>query len=155
MAGIEILVTVLAGVISLLVPISEPLIKRILEEFGLKPSAKTETYSEKLARLTANLTRLSAEVDNVLIEMTNVAEEREKNVRQLEAQLAQLVEDEQLAKKRIEELENTPLSVAEHFAKLAEAGEKRGARRDYLLFGAGVVVSTVIGIILNLIGLGG
>jgi hypothetical protein len=46
-------------------------------------------------------------------------------------------------------LEKTPLAVAEHFAKLVAPGEKRSAMRDYLLFGAGVVVSTAIGIVIQ------
>jgi hypothetical protein len=50
-------------------------------------------------------------------------------------------------KERIETLQKTPIAVAEHFAKLLEPAERRSARRDFILFGAGVVVSTVIALI--------
>ena len=43
--------------------------------------------------------------------------------------------------------------MAEHFAKLTEVGEKRSAKRDYLLFGAGVIVSVLTAIGLRLLGL--
>lgn len=51
---------------------------------------------------------------------------------------------------RIETLERTPLAVAEHFAKLVAPGERRSAMRDYVLFGSGVVVSTAIGIVIQI-----
>ncbi len=54
-------------------------------------------------------------------------------------------------KEKIEALESTPLPVAEHFAKLLESGEKRSAKRDYVLFGAGVVVTTGVAIIIQVI----
>ena len=54
----------------------------------------------------------------------------------------------------VQALENVPIPVAEHFARLTAVGEKRNAKRDYILFGAGVVVCTVIAIILKLAGIG-
>lgn len=154
MLGIEIAVSLLAGVLSLLLPISEKVVWYIAERLGITPPRRVETYSERLARLTENLTKSSAEVDNILAELAQVAQERERIVRELETQLIKLTEDEKQTKQRIRDLQNTPLTVAEHFAKLTEPGEKRSARRDYLLFGAGVVVSTVIAIVLSLLGIG-
>jgi hypothetical protein len=37
-------------------------------------------------------------------------------------------------KEKIETLQKVPIPVADHFAKLIESGEKRNARRDYILF---------------------
>jgi hypothetical protein len=46
-------------------------------------------------------------------------------------------------------LQNVPLPVAQEFAKLVAPAEKKSARRDYLLFVSGVVVTTVITVILK------
>ena len=72
----------------------------------------------------------------------------------IDADLRQMQDREKELEERIQHLQNVPLPVAEHFAKLTTQGETRSAKRDYMLFGAGVIVSTVIAIILKLIGLG-
>jgi hypothetical protein len=98
--------------------------------------------------------KASKEMDGVLAELASVAKEREKTVGKIEMDLANLQNREKELQERIQHLQNVPLPVAEHFAKLTSSGEKRSARRDYALFGAGVVVSTVIAIALRLLGLG-
>jgi septal ring factor EnvC (AmiA/AmiB activator) len=95
------------------------------------------------------LTRASSEVDEVLRELSNVARDREAAVEKLEGDLAGLEGREKELKNKIEALQKTPLPVAEHFAKLLESRERRAARRDYLLFGAGVVVTTAIAVALQ------
>jgi hypothetical protein len=116
-----------------------PLTRRL---FGRPQPQKS--YGERLSTLTASLTRASSEVDDVLRELAQVARDREAAVKKLEGDLAGLEGREKELKDRIEALQKTPLPVAEHFAKLLESGERRSARRDYLLFGAGVVVTTAI-----------
>ena len=54
---------------------------------------------------------------------------------------------------KIDLLQHVPIPVAEHFARLVGPGEKRSAMRDYLLFMAGVIGTTIIAIVLQ-IGLG-
>ena len=71
-------------------------------------------------------------------------------MQKLESELATMEGREKELKERIDALEKTPLPVAEHFAKLIESGEKRSARRDYALFGAGVLVTTVVAILIQL-----
>lgn len=154
--AIEILLSLAGGVISLLAGgiASNQLIQRFIRRIlGIKESER-ETYSEKLSNLTESLMKASQEVDSVLSELAQVARDREKAVQKLETELAGLETHEKQLKQRIQELENVPIPVAEHFAKLIVKGEKRSAWRDYILFGAGVVVSTVIAIILKLVGLG-
>jgi len=111
-------------------------------------------YSAQLKQLTSSLIKASKEVDRVLTELAEVSRDREHAVKNLENNLVSLEKKETELITKIESLENLPLPVADHFAKLIEGGEKRSARRDYLLFGAGVVVSTVIAIILKLVGWG-
>ena len=111
-----------------------------------------QTYSEQLAKLTRSLTESSREVDRVLRELTEVASNREASVNKLESELSRLETKEQELKQRVDALANVQLPVADYFAKLVQKGEKRSAMRDYVLFGAGVVVSTSIAIILKLLG---
>jgi hypothetical protein len=131
-----------------LVPLFERQIRRRL---GLE---KEESYSEKVLRLTSSLEKASREVDSVLKELASVAKTRANAVSDLESPLSQLSQHEQALRKQIEDLRATPVPVAEHFAELIAKGERRSAFRDYALFGLGVVVSTLIAIVLRLLGLG-
>jgi chromosome segregation ATPase len=150
--GIDNLAVVLGAIASLLGGglASTELIRKLLRRALGKPEP-SRTHSERLSELTASLTTASAEVDSILRELSTVAREKEKSVKQLEVGLSSLQEKEQALKDKISALENTPLPVAEHFAKLVESGEKRSATRDYVLFGAGVVVTAVVTIIIQVI----
>jgi hypothetical protein len=144
---IEALSLVLA-LIGGLLPLLEKFLRRKLGR------EKEEGYSEKLRRLTDSLQKASIEVDDLLKELANVAKTRTAAVSDLETQLLHLTEREQVLKQRVEELQATPVPVAEHLAALISKGERRSALRDYSLFGLGVVVSTVMAIVLRLAGLG-
>jgi len=87
----------------------------------------------------------------VLAELAQVARSRQSAVEELESNLTSLESREKELKAKIEALEKTPLPVAEHFAQLLAAGERRSARRDYALFGAGVGVTTAIAILIQAI----
>ncbi len=117
----------------------------------LKKKAPPKPYSERLHELTDSLTRASREVDALLVELSRVADDRQKAVTVLEADLSTLEGREQELKEKIQILEKVPLPVAEHFAQLLEVGEKRSARRDYLLFGSGVVVTTLLAVIIQVL----
>jgi chromosome segregation ATPase len=153
--GIEILATLLSALASLTaggILSSEAIRKALLHLFGRKEQVKP--YGERLSELTANLVKASRQVDEVLLELSQVARDREKAVKTLESDLAALESREKELKQTIDDLQKTPLPVAEHFAKLIASGERRSAWRDYMLFGSGVVLSTVIAIGLKLAGLG-
>lgn len=114
-------------------------------------SAKPEkTYTERLSEHIAVLSEASRRVDSLLEELQDVASSREAAVQKLEADLTSMQERERELRQTIDDLKNVPLPVAEHFAKLTEPGERRSAWRDYILFGAGVVVSTIVGIVLEI-----
>jgi len=117
---------------------------------GIKEKAK-KTYSERLSELLSNLARASSEVDNVIGEITEIAHEKSETLRKFENDLANMEIREKELKDTIEALKNVPVPVAEHFAKLVRSGEKRSARRDYILFGSGVIVTTIIAIIIQLV----
>ena len=109
-----------------------------------RQKAPSKSYSERLAELTASLTKASAAVDALLSELASVARDPENAVASLEAGLAQMEKKEMEMRERIAMLQNVPLPVAEHFARLVEPTARRNARRDYFLFGAGVIVTTII-----------
>lgn len=111
----------------------------------------TKTYAERLARLTDSLRKSSADVDAVIEELSSVAQQREAAASKLESDLATLSAREQELKKRVSDLQDLPLQVAEHFAALTKATERKSERRDYMLFGLGVLVSTLLSIIFFII----
>lgn len=141
-----LLSTIAGGVVS--TELFRKLVYRLLKKEFLK-----KTYSERLSELTNSLTKASSEVDTVLREMAQVAKEREISVKELEEGLIDLEKREKELKEKFALLQSVPIPVAEHFAKLIEPGEKRSAKRDYLLFMTGVIVTTIIAVVLQ-IGLG-
>ena len=149
--SVELLASILGAIMSLAaggLASSELIQKSIRALWGRRVPAKP--YSERLAELTENLTKASRDVDAVLLELAKVAQDRAEAVKQIESELAAMEGREKELKERIDVLERTPLAVAEHFAKLVAPSERRSAMRDYALFGAGVVVSTVIGICIQI-----
>ena len=150
--GLELLLSLIAAMTSMLVGgvfSTETIRKRLRAYLGGEEPQKL--YSERLAELTDSLTEASREVDTVLAELAKVARNRETAVQKLENDLVSLDSREKELKTSIKTLEKTPIPVAEHFAKLVSDGEKRGARRDYMLFGAGVVVTTIIAIVIQIV----
>jgi hypothetical protein len=136
--GITIALTFLVAMLSYII------------KFSFSKGKPPKSYGERLFELTSSLIKASSEVDAVLSELTQVAKDRENSAEQLEKALAGLEEREKELKERIDTLQNVPIPVAEYFAKLVEPSEKRSAKRDYLLFGAGVLVTTVIAIIMQI-----
>jgi DNA repair ATPase RecN len=155
----EPIVSLAAAVISLMVGVLSNLLAgsdalpKVRKFLGLPEKKEPETYGERLKELTDNLQKASAGVDDILHELGKVSSERELAITRLEQRLSTLSAKEKELQTRIDSLENTPIPVAEYFASLTDKGERRSARRDYLLFGAGVLVSTVIAIILGMLGL--
>jgi len=144
--GLEVLI---AGASAMVAGFLANLVHELIRKRTHPENNDTLDYGQRLAELTTNLTKSSREVDSVLEELATVARNREKAVQTLEADLAKLEGQEKELKGRIEALENVPIPVAEHFAALMESGEKRGAKRDYILFGAGVGVTTAIALIIQ------
>lgn len=152
---IETLHNLLPDLISMVGILAIVEFQTIFRKYFLKKrqEEKRETYySEKLGELLKSLNKSSKEVDDILNELSDVTNERAKALSNLESELLTLESREEEVKKRIQDLENVPIAAVEHFAKLTSAGEKKSARRDYILFGAGVIASTVVAIILKLLG---
>jgi chromosome segregation ATPase len=111
-------------------------------------------YTEKMGRLTRNMLKASREMDELLTEFAQTAIKRKESMEKLGAELSALQERHEELRTRIDQLKDVPIPVAEEFARLTKSGESRSAKRDYVLFGMGVIVSTAIAIVLKLLGLG-
>jgi len=150
--SIDVLIAISGALASLIAGgvASTEIIQKFLR-ISLGKKTATKTYSERLSDLTLSLTSASAQVDAVLRELSTVAQEKEQAVKKLETGLQEMEKREQELKQKIEALQNVPLPVAEQFAKLIQPGELRSAKRDYILFGAGVLVTTIITILFQVL----
>ncbi len=121
----------------------------LFRHVNAKNKIPPESFGDRLEKLTSGLRSASRQVDSVLGEIAQVAKDREETVQKLESDLAMLKDREKELKGNIDALEKTPLPAAEYFARLLESKEKRSAKRDYFLFGAGVITSAVVTIIIQ------
>jgi hypothetical protein len=119
--------------------------KVVLRALGVEQTAQPAGVKD----LFAELTKTSAAMDRIVADIGGFTRDREAAVTRLEGDLETLSRREVELKARIEGLEKVPLPAAEYFAKLVEKTEKRSAKRDYLLFLSGVVVSALLAIILK------
>lgn len=151
--GIEVLVSILAGLLSMVLGgvASNEALQKFFRKILKLPEPQAIPYAARLSQLTAKLDEASSEVDEVLTEISAVTDQRQKRVEKLESDLSQLELKENQLKESITALESTPVEAAKHFAALVSEGEKRGAMRDYALFGAGVIVSTVVAIAIQML----
>ena len=126
------------------------IIDRLTKVLFKKPISQKISYGEQLEKLTESLNKSSAEVDNILNELSEVAQDRQKTLQGLESELLRLENRQAELNQRIKDLENVPIPVAEHFAKLteslSESSEKRSAQRDYVLFVLGLILGTVLSV---------
>jgi hypothetical protein len=135
-------------------------ILRGLQQLGLLTETKASdgAYTERMHKLTGKLHEASNDFEALLGEMEGVAKNRELAVTELEAKLTELSKREETLESRITTLNQTHPKVAQEFIALLEQeqekGEKRSARRDYMLFAAGVVVTIILTLAFNAIGLG-
>jgi hypothetical protein len=151
----EVLISLIAALVSLLAGGAfHEIVKKLLPLFFGKKPVAAATYGERLSELTQNLTSASKQVDSVLEELAQVAKDREAAAARLEAELKTLEQREIQLQEKVQHLEKLPLPVAEYFAEISRKEQKRSAWRDYVLFGAGVILSTAIAIGLKVAGLG-
>lgn len=142
---------VLLAAVATMVGMSVTTILRFyLEQRLRRARGESVSYSERLATLIASLSKATREVDGILSELSDVAKDRAASVQALQTNLVALQGQERELRQQVELLQSIPVPVAEHFAKLVASGERRSARRDYMLFGAGVLVTTAITILLQL-----
>lgn len=148
----EVIISIIAGIVSMIAGgvASSRQFKNLFRRILGLPNVEQVAYAERLSKLTKKLQDTSGEVDEILKEIGRVSDIRQQMIASLEKKLTLLENKEVALKDKISALENTPVEAAEHFAALVSDGEKRGANRDYLLFGAGVVLSTILAISIHI-----
>lgn len=144
----QILLGLVSALVSIVVGAVANYVFELLRNRSRRRQFPLSTYSDKMANLTKSLIDAAAEVDRVLNEMSEVSRQKETSIANLETRLVGLAERERLQQENIQALKGVPLPAAQYFAQVIQRGEKRSAWRDYILFGSGVVVSTVIAIVL-------
>ena len=159
----------LAPIISALVGILLPALKDLVrllrknskgERFFSSSIGKAVLKSLDLDRpkdspdsLFSELTEASQKMDGIVSRIQEYTKGRELSVKQLEAQLSQLTQQEAEAKHRIEILKQVPVDVVPIMEAMLSKREKSSSIRDYALFIAGVVVSAIITVVLKHYGL--
>jgi septal ring factor EnvC (AmiA/AmiB activator) len=146
---------IVAALVSLLLSLLTTYVNRQLarraRQRELATTGELPKFRDRMQKLSEELARASAEVDKTLDEMAMVSQVREQALKGLETKLDELTQREEELQARVAMLKDVPLPAAEYFLEVTAKGEERSATRDYVLFGAGVVVSTVITIILRLV----
>jgi hypothetical protein len=111
------------------------------------------TYTGDLSRLVNGLNKTSLELDSILAQIVEVAQNRADAATKLQAEMKRLEEAEEEYLVRIETLKNEPLRVVNDLLNELQPNRIRTPRRDFMLFLAGVLVSVVVSIALNLLNL--
>jgi cell division protein FtsB len=167
--GIEAVVALLAGVTGLLVPLLRELVSQLRQnslwfrkslesQFGealLKGLGVKTTFAEGgTAKLLNDLSSTAATMDKIVAEIAQLTQERQATITKLETDLVELSRREEELKGRIKVLENVPVPALMYFEEMLKKQERPTMRRDYVLFLAGVVVTSVITVLLKRFGLG-
>ncbi|PYU76009.1 MAG: hypothetical protein DMG49_02005 [Acidobacteria bacterium] len=92
------------------------------------------------------------DVDHLMLEIASLVRQRESNVAGYESKLADLGRRENEQKEKIVTLERVPFKAIRHFAEALMREDRRSAIRDYILFGLGVIVITVVALGLKWLG---
>lgn len=106
-------------------------------------------YSTRVGNAVENIKRASIEMDRVMQEFASISAERQKTIDLLEGKLIQLSEQESMLNQKIQSLEKVPLEAIRHFEETLTKGDRRSARRDYLLFILGILASVIVTFILK------
>lgn len=118
-----------------------------------KKEKQTEpTFAEKLNASIEQLKSASKNMDNLVNSITDLTHEKHEKLTKLQIELQNLSQKEDETRKKIEVLKQIPIEALKHFEDMMKPGEKRSARRDYLLFAAGAFFSIFSTIILKLLG---
>jgi peptidoglycan hydrolase CwlO-like protein len=145
---LQLLITILIGLVLFIV--ENRVISRRSRERGLKATSTAD-----LTRLVQGLNKSSLELDKILEQIVEVAHHRAEAATNLQAEMKRLEQAEEEYLIRIETLKNEPLRVINDLLNELEPNRIRTPRRDFMLFAAGVVVSTLVSIVWSYLRLGG
>jgi len=144
----QLLIAILIGLLFFIVE------NRIISRRSSQTGSKA-TSTGDLSRMVNGLNKTSNELDKILAQIVEVAQDRSEAATNLQAQMKKLEEAEEEYLVRIEILKNEPLRVMSDLLNELQPNQIRTPRRDFMLFLAGVVVSTLVSILLGLLKVGG
>lgn len=139
-SNISSLIFVLIGITAVLIIVSFAVSVSL---FRRRQSSRTIDYSTRIGQLTHSLTEASADVDRILQEMTQIIRERQSAISTLEQKRTELQTE-------IDSLEKGPAETVKLFTQFLENQDKKGRKRDFILFGLGALIS-ILGTILGLL----
>jgi predicted transcriptional regulator len=145
---LQLLITVLIGLVLFFVG------NRIISRRSRETGSKATTTGD-LSRLVNGLNKTSSELDKILEKIVEVAQNRAEAAIKLQAEMKRLEEAEEDYLVQIEILKNEPLRVVSDLLNELHPSQIRTPRHDFMLFLAGVVVSTIVSILWNLLKIGG
>ena len=106
----------------------------------------------------SKLSKASEEVDRVIRDVVAEMKAREDMLEELRKEHAALSEEERKLSDRVDALKHVRIEAAQYFQEInqknLEQTEKKRARRDFYFLLIGIILTTAIGIILKLLGLG-
>ena len=140
----QLLIAILIGLLFFIVE------NRIISRRSRQSGSKA-TSTGDLSRMVNGLNKTSNELDKFLAQIVEVAQDRAEAATNLQAQMKRLEEAEEEYLVRIEILKNEPLRVMGDLLNELQPNQIRTPRRDFMLFLAGVVVSTIVSILLGLL----
>jgi len=153
----QIFITAISALVGILVAVLITNLNFIRERKS-PAIASTVTPTNRLQKLVDDLSKSSSEADKIIREITDDLKKREVALSELQSRNTELVTQEAELRRRIDLLKEMPIEVAEYFQKINEQNlktiDKRSSRRDFQFFVLGIVVSTIIAIILRIVGLG-
>lgn len=145
---LQLLITILIGFVFFI--IENRVMSRRSREAGSKP-----TSTGDLTRLVKGLDKTSNELDKILAQIVEVSQDRAEAATKLQAEMKKLEEAEEEYLVRIEILKNEPLRVMSDLLNELQPNQIRTPRRDFVLFLAGVIVSAIVSVVLNLLRVSG
>jgi len=110
---------------------------------------KSIPFKDRLSSSITTLKNATEEIDNVIEEIAKISEEKHQTISKLEHQLVFLEEKENHLEDKINTMEKVPVESMKYFEEVLNKGDKRSAKRDYLIFISGIIVTTIIGALLN------
>ncbi len=143
---------VISAVVSLLIAVPISYSRRLIVGRTRGKQSPSENFSARVSRLSDSLKKSSMEIDDALKQFEAAIRQRTTRISQLEKSLQVLSTMEKQAKDRIEKLKGVSIESIKHLEAYLQQGERRSAWRDYILFGSGVVVTTIITALFNFFG---
>jgi uncharacterized coiled-coil protein SlyX len=123
---------------------------KFLSEIFLFDINKNKSFKERLSESLDTLKNATGEIDNVIEEISKISAEKHQTIEKLELQLGELETKETELRDKITTMEQVPVESIKHFEEILNKGNKRSAKRDYVIFTLGVILTTIIAIILNI-----